>query len=328
MQTTEEQLQDLLDTIRNFESHIQEAKVTPATLTKAQGYLDNLEKHYPPKDRSTDSRILFHMYELQALIDTAKGNVRRAKAFIGEARDLRTGEDFVSDAVQALGGPNSGKGTKINFFVVSGWRLLIMSVLTLGLYEVYWFYKNWKAVEAATGRKQHAVLSAIFAPLFSYNLFLEVKKAADDTNYDRDFSPGWRAVGYFFFGLLAMFGVQRVMRHAGAKNHESFSTGETIFLVIGLLYWGLLIFSGIMSSGSAASDRRAFVDSCTSEAARSATFGSAEASRYCGCVYDTGLERFGKDEFLNKATAIETSSGLSNEMSTLINDCLSEVQSI
>ena len=39
------------------------------------------------------------------------------------------------------------------FFATSQAKLAIMSIATLGIYDIWWFYKNWLAVRARTGRK-------------------------------------------------------------------------------------------------------------------------------------------------------------------------------
>src|SRR5258708_1698326 len=38
------------------------------------------------------------------------------------------------------------------FFSVSLLKLLVMSTVTLGLYDLYWFYKNWTFVKERTAR--------------------------------------------------------------------------------------------------------------------------------------------------------------------------------
>ena len=34
-----------------------------------------------------------------------------------------------------------------HFFPVSGLKLVVMSTVTFGLYEIYWFYQNWWLVK-------------------------------------------------------------------------------------------------------------------------------------------------------------------------------------
>ena len=39
------------------------------------------------------------------------------------------------------------------FFTTSPLKLIVMSICTMGIYDLYWFYKNWKLVRERTGQK-------------------------------------------------------------------------------------------------------------------------------------------------------------------------------
>src|SRR5689334_3319399 len=63
-----------------------------------------------------------------------------------------------------------------SFYVVSPMKFLIMMVGTMGLYTLYWFYKNWSLLN----RKHKAywpVMRAVFAIFFTHALFREVDGA-------------------------------------------------------------------------------------------------------------------------------------------------------
>jgi Domain of unknown function (DUF4234) len=63
------------------------------------------------------------------------------------------------------------------FFAVSRLKLVVMSVVTFGLYQIYWFYKNWKAMQAS-GARLNAPIRAVFYPLTAYWLFRHVRERA------------------------------------------------------------------------------------------------------------------------------------------------------
>lgn len=333
MKTFDEQLGELQDTIQGLERHIQGTKVTPLTLKKTQEYLDYLEKQYPANDRSTKPQILFYMYELQALIDIAKGNVRRAKAFISEALDLDSNNQFASETAREListTDKNTGS-QQIPFFVVSPLRFVLMLIATAGLYSAYWFYKNWQAVEKTTGRRQYPLLSGIFAGLVSYNLFVDIKKAAENNGWNGKFSPGWRAVTCFLFGPLALIGTSQLMYAAGGvKHNKTFNKGEVILLIFGLLYWGLMIIGAANDSNSTASYRSTFINECQSGAKESGTFSPLEAQSYCSCVYDHGTNQYGHDEFISRTIDLgkDSSDLSSSSLGMIITDCAHQVESV
>src|SRR5262245_21832197 len=87
------------------------------------------------------------------------------------------------------------------FFAVSLLKLALMSVVTLGLYEVYWFYKNWKCVERNNGEKVNAPIRSVFYPLVSYSLFRRIREHARRAG-SVEFPAGWLAVALFLMALL------------------------------------------------------------------------------------------------------------------------------
>ncbi len=53
-------------------------------------------------------------------------------------------------------------------------KLVILSICTLGLYDVYWFYRNWKLVKNQLRRDLSPFWRAFFAPLWGFSLFGEI----------------------------------------------------------------------------------------------------------------------------------------------------------
>ena len=60
--------------------------------------------------------------------------------------------------------------TQPQWFLVGGAKLVVMSVITLGLYQLYWFYKQWDRVRDAGDNVQPAARS-LFALVFCHSLF-------------------------------------------------------------------------------------------------------------------------------------------------------------
>jgi hypothetical protein len=78
------------------------------------------------------------------------------------------------------------------FFPVSPLKLVIMSTVTFGIYELYWFYKNWKLIKERTGRDIMPFWRAFFGVFFCYSCFREVEEAAR-----------FRGISFLSPGLLA-----------------------------------------------------------------------------------------------------------------------------
>lgn len=90
----------------------------------------------------------------------------------------------------------------VPFFATSQAKLAIMSVATFGIYDIWWFYKNWVAVRTRTGRKVWAGWRALFAPFFSFSLFYELETEAKTAGLQARFAPA--LCGAAFFVLSAM----------------------------------------------------------------------------------------------------------------------------
>ena len=63
------------------------------------------------------------------------------------------------------------------WFRVGTAKLLLMCVVTFGVYEIYWFYQQWRHVQRR-GERVHPALRTLFAGLFCYALFRRVSEDA------------------------------------------------------------------------------------------------------------------------------------------------------
>lgn len=63
------------------------------------------------------------------------------------------------------------------WMAVAPWKLILMSIATVNLYQLYWFYKQWRAVRDS-GDDVRPVARAIFGVIFCYPLFQRVVTSA------------------------------------------------------------------------------------------------------------------------------------------------------
>src|SRR6187401_1574907 len=63
------------------------------------------------------------------------------------------------------------------WFRVGTAKLLLMCVVTFGIYEIYWFYQQWRHVQRR-GERVHPALRTLFAGLVCYALFRRVSQDA------------------------------------------------------------------------------------------------------------------------------------------------------
>jgi hypothetical protein len=152
------------------------------------------------------------------------------------------------------------------FFSVSKTKLIIMSLFSWGIYEIYWFYKNWKLMQGRTEKKIHPFWRAIFAIFFCYQFFNTVRDTADSYGIRTGINPGGFAVGYILLSLtyklpdpiwliclltfIPLLPIQGVINDINAKiapNAEinnRFSWKNVVVIIIGAIL-SLLILLGM-----------------------------------------------------------------------------------
>jgi len=79
---------------------------------------------------------------------------------------------YAAPAAAAL--DESNGGAEPVYFSVGLLKLAVMCVFTFGLYEFYWFYRQWEAVRRGHALRLNAPLRAVCFPLTSYALFQQI----------------------------------------------------------------------------------------------------------------------------------------------------------
>ncbi|MFK3722840.1 hypothetical protein ACI2KE_03155 [Pseudomonas monteilii] len=75
------------------------------------------------------------------------------------------------------------------FFVVSPRKMVIMSILTLNLYTVYWFYRNWRLYKRHSGESLWPLVRTIFGIFFVHGLLKRVDRQIKLTGRVYAWSP-------------------------------------------------------------------------------------------------------------------------------------------
>ncbi len=163
-------------------------------------------------------------------------------------------------------------GTAPWFLYIPTTRLIFMSLVTLGLYEAYWIYKNWKYLKERDGLKIMPFWRGVFGVFFVHGILKEIKNDRNLNSIGKaDFSPGGLATGWIIlmvlgnilgraddiavnlFGLLisaptflfllpAQNFINQINETRSPKpNYSPWSTGHVVVLVIGLIILGLVL---------------------------------------------------------------------------------------
>jgi len=85
----------------------------------------------------------------------------------------------------------------IKYFTASTFKLIFMSIVTFGLYNIYWFYKNWLVIKKFENTKIMPFWRALFSSIFAYFMFKRIQKSAKNSGSDLSIFPVITALAYF-----------------------------------------------------------------------------------------------------------------------------------
>lgn len=172
-------------------------------------------------------------------------------------------------------------------YVVAPTKFMILAFSTMGMYSLYWFYKNWSLQRRAYGLNIWPAPRAIFAVFFTHQLF----RAIDTQAHERGYAPGWNASGQatLYVGLAVasqitsrfseaanvgsafvlvslglglasvgpLFAAQKVANLVAGdvegRSNASITAGNSIVILLGLLLWatvGIGAFIGVAGTGT------------------------------------------------------------------------------
>lgn len=150
---------------------------------------------------------------------------------------------------------------KSSFYAVSISKLIIMSTLTFGLYDIYWAYKHWKMLEDRNGIHVLAAVRALFLRFFLWSLARHTSKLTKSSHFKK-YHPVVLGISYFILTMLwrapepydwfsflstaSLIPIQMAINEYAKKEEpttkisSSYSKKEIIMLLIGGM---LLLFS-------------------------------------------------------------------------------------
>lgn len=88
------------------------------------------------------------------------------------------------------------------FFAVSTAKFIVMSVFTFGIYELYWFYWNWKRIRDRESSDISPFWRTVFAYFYCYQCFARVNGYATTKGIAASVPAGLLAGGWIVAQLL------------------------------------------------------------------------------------------------------------------------------
>ena len=152
---------------------------------------------------------------------------------------------------------------QVRFFAVSPLKLVVLSVCTLGLYQIYWFYKHWLLIKEHSEPDIIPWGRAFFGVFWCYSCFEFIRNDERHLDVEPTLPAGplaigwiaaslaWRLPGrYFLIGFLAPLLLVPVQRHVNRINaltvpdHDGntrFSAWNWLAVAAGGIFMGLML---------------------------------------------------------------------------------------
>jgi hypothetical protein len=106
---------------------------------------------------------------------------------------LSTATDTATDDGARNAGDGQQQAASVQYYPVSPLKLVLLSVFTWSIYDIYWFYRQWKFVKARDDGRIMPFWRALFGILWFFPLLGEVDRA---TGRDRMAANGLLALAY------------------------------------------------------------------------------------------------------------------------------------
>jgi len=152
-------------------------------------------------------------------------------------------------------------------------KFIILTIITLGLYGLWWNYKSWRFFQQKEQVDMLPAFRALFSILFLIPLLNRIQKFAHAEGYDESYSSVLLFIGFFIvqllvylpdpYWLISLLNVAFLVPAFNALNYakrnspnikiqeqESFNARQVVLIVIGSIFWFLLIVGFIVVPAS------------------------------------------------------------------------------
>lgn len=93
-------------------------------------------------------------------------------------------------------------GRVVPWFSVGTGKFIAMSVASVGIYQVYWLYRQFKAEKDRTGDDSRPILRALVSFFFLPGLLRRIKTDAERASVVSSISPGGLTLAFIVLGLF------------------------------------------------------------------------------------------------------------------------------
>jgi hypothetical protein len=160
-------------------------------------------------------------------------------------------------------GVSGAHDADLHFFAVSPVKMVVLSVCTLGIYQIYWFYKHWVLIRERSEPLIVPWARAFFGIFWCYSCFEFIREDERRLGVEPTLAAGPLAIGwigtslawrlpepYFLLGFLSPLLLVPAQQHINrinalvAPDHDKnsrFSAWNWLAVVIGAIFLGLVL---------------------------------------------------------------------------------------
>jgi hypothetical protein len=172
---------------------------------------------------------------------------------------------------------------KQQFYVVSINKFAVLFFATLGLYTIYWFYRNWSEHKKYTGSSVWPVPRGLFNIFFTHSLFAEVQSVLLQKGIAFKWSHRAQATAYVVIAIASNILDRMSLREIGSPytdvlsllivpvmyatlvtaqraintsqgdpdgtSNSTYTAANYVWIAIGLVLWGLSLLGIAMMYG-------------------------------------------------------------------------------
>lgn len=115
--------------------------------------------------------------------------------------------------------------TEGEYYIVGPTKFLLLSILTMGLYLVYWFYRHWKMIKLRDDSSIWPIPRGLFYIFFTHSLFSDIDEKILRNRLEFNWSPGVTATLVVLISIASNIAGRLSAQNIGSPAMDFISVG-------------------------------------------------------------------------------------------------------
>jgi len=177
---------------------------------------------------------------------------------------LSIGDEFSSEYHDQV---DNGDDGVFFLYGVSTPKLILSSIFTYGIFNLYWFYRNWDYIKQSSNIELNSLVRAWLFPFYMYSCFKYIKTIANNRGFEVEWSPVLLTIIYFilfscwyipYLFILALLPCLAILpvNKTCCRLNDSFSVKQfkgyeisknnLILIIVGSIFVGLSVINAYL----------------------------------------------------------------------------------